>query len=239
MNAGSGDYYALLGVRRDATAADLRRAYRILAKRWHPDVSRVPGTTVMMARLNCAWEALSDAERRRAYDLSLPAVSRPRGTARSKESHGQREDEAARVAAARRQQEEERRSAAVLRAAEIRRTERERAMAQHIENLKSYRARFVWEQRESGGSAHAVTALVGCVLAFPLLFGTPIAALAKALFTGRVVMLFVLYLGLGWILGFVALAAVLAVVQHLARRWIVPAIAATIPNVWRFRGLQD
>jgi len=64
------DYYAILGVRRDATDKEIRQAYRRLARLYHPDVN--PGDKAAEAKfkeINEAYEVLSDPEKRRKYDL--------------------------------------------------------------------------------------------------------------------------------------------------------------------------
>ncbi len=64
------DHYELLGVSRDATAEDIKRAYRRLARQLHPDAN--PGDAAAEARFKevaVAYETLSDPERRRHYDL--------------------------------------------------------------------------------------------------------------------------------------------------------------------------
>jgi molecular chaperone DnaJ len=64
------DYYVLLGVPRDASPAAIKRAYRRLAKQYHPDVGR--GSTAKdFHDLQAAYETLADAERRRRYDELL------------------------------------------------------------------------------------------------------------------------------------------------------------------------
>ena len=62
------DYYQILGVPRDATAADVKAAYRKLARRYHPDVSKEPDAAARMAEVNEANTVLSDPEKRAAYD---------------------------------------------------------------------------------------------------------------------------------------------------------------------------
>ena len=63
------DYYDVLGVPRTATAADIKAAYRKMARRWHPDVN--PGDTAAEKRfkeVNEAHDVLGDSDKRRKYD---------------------------------------------------------------------------------------------------------------------------------------------------------------------------
>ncbi len=62
------DYYATLGVARDATADEIRKAYRKLARKYHPDVSKEADAEVRMKEVNEANAVLSDPEKRAAYD---------------------------------------------------------------------------------------------------------------------------------------------------------------------------
>jgi molecular chaperone DnaJ len=65
---GKRDYYEVLQVGRGASPEELRRAYRQLAKTYHPDVNRDPGAEDRFKEINEAYAVLSDEEQRAAYD---------------------------------------------------------------------------------------------------------------------------------------------------------------------------
>ena len=67
------DYYGVLGVPQDADAATIKKAFRRLARRYHPDVSQVPDAAARMAELNEAHAVLGDAAARAAHDASRSA----------------------------------------------------------------------------------------------------------------------------------------------------------------------
>jgi curved DNA-binding protein len=62
------DYYETLGVDRNASEEDIRRAYRQLARRYHPDVSKEEGAEQRFKEISEAYEVLRDPEKRARYD---------------------------------------------------------------------------------------------------------------------------------------------------------------------------
>jgi curved DNA-binding protein len=62
------DYYAALGVPRDADAEQIKKAYRKLAREFHPDVSKSAGTEARFKEIGEAYATLKDPEKRAAYD---------------------------------------------------------------------------------------------------------------------------------------------------------------------------
>jgi Ca-activated chloride channel family protein len=65
------DYYALLRVSPGAGEEELRQAYRLAARRFHPDVNKAPGSAILFREINAAYEVLSDARTRAEYDQLL------------------------------------------------------------------------------------------------------------------------------------------------------------------------
>ena len=63
------DLYAVLGVARGATDAEIKRAYRRLAQQWHPDVNQDATAGVRFKEISEAYQVLSDTQRRQAYDM--------------------------------------------------------------------------------------------------------------------------------------------------------------------------
>ncbi len=98
------DYYNTLRVRRGASTAEIRRAYRLLVQQLHPDINPDPTAHELIKEVNEAYDVLGDAEKKQMYDYSLdnpyttvsvpqepvhrdPAYKR-RGAYRPTQSHG-------------------------------------------------------------------------------------------------------------------------------------------------------
>ena len=67
-NENKRDYYEVLGVSKDASESDIKRAYRKMAAQYHPDVNHEPGAEERFKEINEANEVLSDADKRSRYD---------------------------------------------------------------------------------------------------------------------------------------------------------------------------
>lgn len=66
------DYYQILGISRDASQEEIRKAYFSAARRLHPDKNVLPGDTEIFIGANEAYEVLSDEKKRANYDAGLP-----------------------------------------------------------------------------------------------------------------------------------------------------------------------
>ena len=62
------DYYATLGVDKNASADEIKRAYRKLAKQYHPDVNKEPGAEAKFKEINEAYDVLGDEQKKARYD---------------------------------------------------------------------------------------------------------------------------------------------------------------------------
>jgi curved DNA-binding protein len=76
------DYYKVMGVAEKATQADIKLAYRKLARKFHPDVSKEPDAATRFKEIGEAYEVLRDAEKRAEYD-QIRALRTARGRRRS------------------------------------------------------------------------------------------------------------------------------------------------------------
>jgi hypothetical protein len=65
------DPYRTLNVERGATQEEIQRSYRALARKYHPDRNPSPAASTVMARINAAYELLSEPSKRAAYDRRL------------------------------------------------------------------------------------------------------------------------------------------------------------------------
>ncbi|MCX5974990.1 MAG: DnaJ domain-containing protein [Coprothermobacterota bacterium] len=73
------DYYDILGVEREAPADDVKKAYRQMARQFHPDLNPDPGASNRMRDINEAYEVLSDPDKRARYDQFGTAEEIPSG----------------------------------------------------------------------------------------------------------------------------------------------------------------
>ena len=74
------DPYEVLGVSKSASPEDIRKAYRKLAKKLHPDTSKDPKAANKFAELNGAYEIVGDDAKRKAFDRGeIDAEGKPQG----------------------------------------------------------------------------------------------------------------------------------------------------------------
>ncbi len=97
------DFYEILGVARTATQEEIQRAYRKLARRWHPDVNKDPEADDRFKELSEAYDVLSDPKTRARYDAfghdfrQVPEGVDPAAWARARSAQAQGGDGAGRV----------------------------------------------------------------------------------------------------------------------------------------------
>src|SRR5690606_18389310 len=77
------DYYEILGVGKNATADELKKAYRKLALEYHPDRNKSKEADAKFKELNAAYEILKDPEKRKVYDQVGPSAFENGGGGRS------------------------------------------------------------------------------------------------------------------------------------------------------------
>lgn len=77
------DFYELLGVSKNASEAEFKRAYRKLAMQWHPDRNKTAEATEKFKEINKAYEVLSDPKKKEVYDQYGESAFSPGGVGRS------------------------------------------------------------------------------------------------------------------------------------------------------------
>lgn len=73
------DFYQILGVEKGASEADIKRAYRRLALKWHPDKNKDSKAEEKFKEINKAYEVLSDSQKRQTYDQFGESAFKPGG----------------------------------------------------------------------------------------------------------------------------------------------------------------
>jgi len=73
----SPNYYDVLGVAKDSSAEEIKKAYRNLARQFHPDINKEPGAAERFKEIAEAYETLSDEDKRQSYDYQNDASFRP------------------------------------------------------------------------------------------------------------------------------------------------------------------
>ena len=68
LNENLPDYYAILQISKNASQNEIKKQFRLLAKKWHPDKKQSNDAEEKMAQINMAYEVLSDNKRRKMYD---------------------------------------------------------------------------------------------------------------------------------------------------------------------------
>ncbi|KAF4532914.1 hypothetical protein B566_EDAN001518 [Ephemera danica] len=92
INCKSKDYYELLGVKRTASEKDIKKAFRKLAIKYHPDKNKDPGAEEKFQEFAQAYTVLSDPEKRKKYDLVGDADFQTGGGAGHAFRHGNFDD---------------------------------------------------------------------------------------------------------------------------------------------------
>ncbi len=67
------EYYDRLGISRDASQDEIKKAYRRMSKKYHPDINKEPGAEEKYKEIQEAYDTLGDEQKRAAYDQYGPA----------------------------------------------------------------------------------------------------------------------------------------------------------------------
>lgn len=87
------DYYRILGVPKTATEEQIKKAFRKLARTWHPDVNSSPEAEDKFIEIHEAYECLRDPHSRKVYNISRNRKARPKRT-QTRTRHYQKKSEA-------------------------------------------------------------------------------------------------------------------------------------------------
>lgn len=91
------DYYKILGVNRESSSKEVKKAYQQLAKKWHPDVNKATEAESKFKEIAEAYETLSHTSKKEQYDQQLYAQENPARRTRANTAYSTRENNAGRA----------------------------------------------------------------------------------------------------------------------------------------------